>query len=180
MRDRHGNFSDLFVSVESMVGDFTNTEWLVVSDKESYVTLFSEKEPTNKDTALEKIAVELGSDPDTTQRLIFGWIKKQTDNLLFTGILKSDRTVKDSVNYAMGKAKKLANQGNVAVVDDETVFSWIYEYFTADKVDVPKVNGTIGTSKKKTAKKTKPTTDSTAEKEESETVKGGDEQVSLF
>lgn len=180
MRDKNGEYSDLYTSIESMVGDFTDTKWLVISDKESYFELFAEKEPTNKEAALKKIALELGKDPDSTERLIFGWLKRQNDDLLFTGTLKGDRTLKQSVTFAMGKAQKLAKQGNVAVVDDETVFSWIYKYFTADKVDVPKVNGTVGISKKKTAKKTKATTDSTAKKAESETVKGGDEQVSLF
>lgn len=180
MKDRNGEYSDLFTSIESMVGDFSDTKWLVVSDKESYFELFAEKEPTNKETALKKIAVELGKDPDSTERLIFGWLKRQNDDFLFTGALKGDRTLKQSVTFAQGKAQKLARQGNVAVVDDETVFSWIYEYFTADKVDVPKVNGTVGTSKKKTAKKTKESISSITKKEDFETVKGGDEQVSLF
>ena len=181
IRDRNGNYSDLYTSIESMVGDFTDTKWLVVSDKVSYFELFAEKDPTNKETAIEKMTTELGKDPDSTQRLIFGWLKRQNDDLLFTGILKNDRTLKQSVTFAMGKAKALANQGNVAIVDDETVFSWIYEYFTADKVDVPKVNGTVGTGKKKATKKPKTKTDSTTKKEVVETVsEGGEEQVSLF
>jgi hypothetical protein len=180
MKDRNGEYSDLFTSIESMIGDFSDTKWLVVSDKESHFELFAEKEPTNKETALKKIAVELGKDPDSTERLIFGWLRRQNDDLLFTGALKGDRTLKQSVTFAMGKAKALAKQGNVAIVDDETVFSWIYEYFTADKVDVPKVNGTVGSSKKKTTKKTKAMTDTTEKKEDSETIEGGDEQVSLF
>lgn len=181
MKAEDGAYSDLYTSIESMVGDFTDTKWLVVSDKKSYMELFAEKVPTTKDTALKRVASEIGNDPDSTERLIFGWLKRQNDDLLFTGALKDDRTLKQSVQFAMGKAKALAKQGTVAVVDDETVFSWIYEYFTADKIDLPKVNGTIATSKKKTMKKTKATSNSTTKKEAVETVsEGEDEQVSLF
>lgn len=170
-KDSNGQYSDLYTSVESMKGDFTQTQWVVISDRLSYEKYFAEKEPTNRDTAINKLKVEIGKEPDTNQRMIFGWLLKQTDDLLFNGILKSDRTMKNAIQFAVGKAKEQAKNAQMAIVDDETVYSWIYEYFTAEKVTMPSVTGKMTTGKKK--KK--------AEKQkEEEQKKGGEEQVSLF
>lgn len=167
MKDCNGQYSNLYTSLESMKSDFTSTQWVVISDRLSYEKYFAEKEPTNKDTAIDKLKIEIGKTPNTNARMILGWILKQTDNHLFTGILKSDRTMKGAITFASNKAKAQATNSQVAIVEDATVYAWIKEYFTSDKIEVP-------TPPKTKAKKSKK---ETPKKEQS---KGGEEQVSLF
>ena len=73
----------------------------------------------------------------------------------------------------MGKAQKGASNGKVAMVDSETVFGWIKEYFTADKIDIPKTKGSVSTGKPKDGKKIK-------EKKNKEDKKEAEGQFSLF
>lgn len=169
MRGQDGAYSDLFTSLESMVGDISNNKWVVISDKTSYEKYFQSTEPTSKERALKKTATEIGEKATTTEKIIHGWLIKQTDETLFTGVLKEDRTIKDSIVFAIGKAQKMAQGQKATVADDETVFEWIREYFTAEKVDLPKIQGKMSTAKDKSSKK--------KGKESEKVVKG---QYSLF
>ena len=171
MRGQDGAFSDLFTSLEGMIGDISQNKWVVISDRASYEKLFKTTEPTQKEIALERTAKEIGDKATSTERIIHGWLIKQDDETLFAGVLKTDRTVKGSIAFAMGKAQKHVKGGKVAMVDDETVFEWIREYFTAEKIEVPKINGTVATSGKKK---------SSDKKKEKSTEKEAEGQYSLF
>jgi hypothetical protein len=173
MRGQDGKYSDLFLSLERMIGDISQNQWVVISDKISFEKYFKTTEPTTKELALERTAKEIGEEANTTERLIQGWLIKQTDENLFSGVLKEDRTIKGSVTFAMGKAQKGASNGKVAMVDSETVFGWIKEYFTADKIDIPKTKGSVSTGKPKDGKKIK-------EKKNKEDKKEAEGQFSLF
>lgn len=173
MRGKDGKYSDLFLSLERMIGDISQNQWVVISDKISFEKYFKTTKPTTKELALERTAKEIGEEANTTERLIHGWLIKQTDEELFSGVLKEDRTIKGSVTFAMGKAQKGASNGKVAMVDSETVFEWIKEYFTAEKIEVPKTKGTVSTGKTKVEKKAK-------EKKNKEKSKEAEGQFSLF
>ena len=94
-----------------------------------------------------------------TEDVIHNWIvDHQEDDELIAGILKHlDRTIKDAMAYCIRKASKSDyRNGQGAMVDDATVFSWVKEYFTAEKVETKPIVGKMTTgSKKSTQQPTK-------------------------
>ena len=93
-----------------------------------------------------------------TEDAIHNWIvDNQEDDELIAGILTHlDRTIKDAMGYCIRKASKSDyRNGQGAMVDDDTVFSWVKEYFTAEKVEVKSVVGKMTTGSKKPTKKPK-------------------------
>ena len=92
-----------------------------------------------------------------TEDAIHNWIvDNQEDDELIAGILKHlDRTIKDAMAYCIRKASKSDyRNGQGAMVDDATVFSWVKEYFTAEKVETKSVVGKMTTGSKKSTKNT--------------------------
>ena len=93
-----------------------------------------------------------------TEDAIHNWIvDHQEDDELIAGILKHlDRTIKDAMAYCIRKASKSDyRNGQGAMVDDATVFSWVKEYFTAEKVETKSVVGKTTTGSKESTKKPK-------------------------
>lgn len=92
-----------------------------------------------------------------TEDAIHNWIvDHQEDDELIAGILKHlDRTIKDAMGYCIIKASGSdSRNGQGAMVDDATVFSWVKEYFTAEKVETKSVVGKMTTGSKKSTKNT--------------------------
>lgn len=92
-----------------------------------------------------------------TEDAIHNWIvDHQEDDELIAGILTHlDRTIKDAMAYCIRKASKSEyREGQGAMVDDATVFSWVKEYFTAEKVETKPVVGKMTTGSKKSTKNT--------------------------
>ena len=92
-----------------------------------------------------------------TEDAIHNWIvDHQEDDELIAGILKHlDRTIKDAMAFCIRKASKSDyRNGQGAMVDDATVFSWVKEYFTAEKVETKSVVGKMTTGSKKSTKNT--------------------------
>ena len=90
-----------------------------------------------------------------TEDAIHNWIvDNQEDDELIAGILKHlDRTIKDAMAYCIQKASKSDyRNGQGAMVDDATVFSWVKEYFTVEKVETKSVVGKMITGSKKSTK----------------------------
>ena len=93
-----------------------------------------------------------------TEDAIHNWIvDHQEDDELIAGILKHlDRTIKDAMGYCIRKASGSDYRtGKGAMVDDATVFSWVKEYFTAEKVKGKPVVGKMTTGSKKPTKNQK-------------------------
>lgn len=85
-----------------------------------------------------------------TEDAIHNWIvDHQEDDELIAGILKHlDRTIKDAMAYCIRKASKSDyKNGQGAMVDDDTVFSWVKEYFISDEVEIGSVFGRMTTDK---------------------------------
>lgn len=100
---------------------------------------------------------EMAKDHTPTEDDIHNWIvDHQEDDELIAGILKHlDRTIKDAMGYCIRKASKSDyRNGQGAMVDDATVFSWVKEYFTAEKVETKSVVGKMTTGSKKSTKNT--------------------------
>lgn len=92
----------------------------------------------NKMNALNKMLVEMNKTHSSTEDSIHNWLCKQEDESLFTGILKEDKTINGAMLYCMKKASSL-KVNNTAMVDDQTVYDWVKEYFTLEKVDDKKI-----------------------------------------
>lgn len=100
---------------------------------------------------------EMDKDHTPTEDAIHNWIVvHQEDDELIAGILKHlDRTIKGAMGYCIRKASKSDyRNGQSAMVDDATVFSWVKEYFTAEKVETKSVVGKMTTGSKKSTKNT--------------------------
>lgn len=112
-----------------------------------------------------------------TEDAIHNWIvDHQEDDELIAGILKHlDRTIKDAMGYCIMKASGPDYRtGKGAMVDDTTVFSWVKEYFTVEKVKGKPVVGKMTTGSKKPKKKslTKTETKKKTPKVETKSVVG--------
>lgn len=92
----------------------------------------------NKMNALNKMLVEMNKTHSSTEDSIHNWLCNQEDESLFTGILKEDKTINGAMLYCMKKASSL-KVNNTAMVDDQTVYDWVKEYFTLEKVDDKKI-----------------------------------------
>lgn len=100
---------------------------------------------------------EMAETHTPTEDAIHNWIvDHQEDDELIAGILTHlDRTIKDAMAYCIRKASKSDyREGQGAMVDDATVFSWVKEYFTAEKVETKSVVGKMTTGSKKSTKNT--------------------------
>lgn len=124
-----------------------------------------------------------------TEDAIHNWIvDHQEDDELIAGILKHlDRTIKDAMAYCIRKASKSDyREGQGAMVDDATVFSWVKEYFTAEKVETKPVVGKMTTGIKKSTKQPtkqptkKPTKQPKKKKPTKKTPEKDEKQLDLF
>ena len=90
-----------------------------------------------------------------TEDAIHNWIVDHQE--LISGILTHlDRTIKNAMRYCIRKASKSDyKNGQGAMVDDDTVFSWVKEYFTAEEVEIGSVFGRMSTGSKKPTKNLK-------------------------
>ena len=93
---------------------------------------------------------EMAETHTPTEDAIHNWIvDHQEDDELIAGILTHlDRTIKDAMAYCIRKASKSDyKNGQGAMVDDDTVFSWVKEYFISDEVEIGSVFGRMTTDK---------------------------------
>lgn len=105
---------------------------------------------TNQQKALEKMLEEMNNPHSINEEAIHNWLCDQNDELLFEGILKEGKTIKGAVAACKEKAKKKAKEG-MAMIDDPTVYGWVYTYFTGKKMQ----SATTITSAPKIRKKRK-------------------------
>ncbi|KRN62736.1 Cas9 inhibitor AcrIIA9 family protein [Carnobacterium maltaromaticum] len=82
--------------------------------------------------AAEKMLIEMNEKHSGAEDAIHNWLCDQEDELLFEGILKVDRSIKGAVKYCTNQASK-QKVGSVAMIDNETVFSWVKKYFVTKK-----------------------------------------------
>ncbi|WP_048952481.1 Cas9 inhibitor AcrIIA9 family protein [Enterococcus faecalis] len=171
IKDPNGRYSSLFLTIDETIDQGNKYKWLVISDKLSYERFFFTRPLTTQEQAFEKMLKELETDHDSTLEVVHNWLCRQTDEALFLGILKKDRTLKGAMTYCIGKAQEQAQNHSSAMVADEVVFSWIKEYFLLEKLPETKVVGKVTTTAKKK---------STKKSETKPERKEVDEQMNLF
>lgn len=163
--DNH--YSSLFLAIDSMTQEQKTVKWLVVNDRLTYEKNFSNSETDETQQALTKLLDELKAEHTAELDKIHHWICRQEDSELVKGILKADRTLQGGLTYCYDKAKEQAKGKQSLVVDDDTVFSWVKEYYLLDKIET-----------KQQKVQTKP---SRARRKDSQPKeKAVNEQVSLF
>lgn len=105
---------------------------------------------TTKEKALEIMLEEMNDAHSANEDAIHNWLCDQNDEVLFDGVLEEGKTIKGAVAACKENAKKKAKDG-VAMIDDRTVYGWVYTYFTGKKME----STTTTTSEYKTKKKRK-------------------------
>lgn len=171
IKDPDGNYSSLYLTIDETIDQGNKYKWLVISDKLSYERFFLTSTLTAQEQALEKMLKELETDHDSTLEVVHNWLCQQTDEALFLGILKEDRTLKGAMTYCIAKAQEQAKNESSTMVADDVVFSWIKEFFLLEKLPETKTVGKVTTTTKK-----KPTKKSETKSERKEV----DEQIDLF
>lgn len=104
-----------------------------------------------KKMALEKMLKEMQDKHSGAEDAIHNWLCDQGDEKLLRGILNQERTIKGAMQYCISQAEKIKS-GNAAMVDDQTVFSWVRRYFVSDQIKVENVPAVVTTSTKPAAK----------------------------
>lgn len=98
-----------------------------------------------RDKTHEKMLKEMNEEHTQSEDMIHNWLCNQDDEKLFKGILKEDRSIKGALKFCISNASKV-REGNGAMIPDETVFGWVFQYFIKEKVDQVEVNAIVKTS----------------------------------
>lgn len=81
-------------------------------------------------TAFAKMLKEMQEKHSGAEDAIHNWLCDQDDETLLQGILKEGHTIKGAMQYCVSQAEK-QKTGNAAMIDDQTVFSWVRKYFVS-------------------------------------------------
>ncbi|QDA74609.1 hypothetical protein EOT00_06510 [Listeria seeligeri] len=108
-----------------------------------------------KEKALEKMLDEMNGIHSGAEDVIHNWLCDQEEPAIFEGVLKEGRSIKGAVKYCSSRASKHQHEG-VAMMDDETVFSWVRKYFISEKVPKSSTKATVKTTAEKSKPKQKP------------------------
>lgn len=88
--------------------------------------------------AEDKMLKEMSKEHSAYQDSFHNWLCTQMDDAeLVLGILKEDRTIAGAEEFVFENARKQAtrmNGGMGAMVDDVTVYGWVRDYFTMEKL----------------------------------------------
>ena len=123
-------------------------------------------------TALAKMLKEMQEKHSGAEDAIHNWLCDQDDETLLQGILKEGCTIKGAMQYCVSQAEK-QKTGNAAMVDDQTVFSWVIKYFVSgDQIEA-------GNTPPAVAVVTKPAAKAKAESKRKETPEKPKEQEQL-
>ncbi|EAA0242914.1 hypothetical protein A6C07_14475 [Listeria monocytogenes] len=133
------------------------------------------KDWTIKQNAIQKMLKEMEEEHTGTDDIVHNWICEQDDITLFEGVMKKGRTIKDAIQYCATKASSQKTD-NVAMIDDQTVFSWIREYFLLEKLPNNKGKAVV----KANATKTKKVEKKVSKEKKGTEVNKGYEQLDLL
>lgn len=88
-----------------------------------------------KNQELEKLLREVENQENPAVHTIHNWLCDQEDNELFERVGSENKTILQAVQYCINNAHKV-RVGNAAIVDNETVFKWVREYYLSDEANV--------------------------------------------
>ncbi|GEM_PF-363304 len=132
-KTEENEYTSLYLSIDGMTDNRKSYQWLVLSDELEYDRFFRQHDPKPQaDTitqALEKMLVEMKENKSQQIELVHQWLCQQTNQELFQGILTEGKTIKGALTYCSKKAQEQAKNEAFAMVEDDTVFQWIADYF---------------------------------------------------
>lgn len=175
MRGTDKKFSPLYLAKEGLKGK--NNQWLVICDKRAYEKYYQENQPVAidlKQQALDKLLKEMLEEHTATEDSIHNWLCEQEEEALWEGILKEDRSIQQAVQYCIQKAYELHKNQQALMLDNETVFKWVRDYFLLEKVTLTSLAKGFMTGSTPSTK-SKPKSKNVEKKQE-----GGIEQINLF
>nr|WP_321303383.1 Cas9 inhibitor AcrIIA9 family protein [uncultured Trichococcus sp.] len=95
---------------------------------------------------------EMNGEHSGAEDAIHNWLCEQEDERLLQGILEEGRTIKGAMQHCVSLARK-QKTGNAAMVDDQTVFSWVRSYFVSDeKIETKETGAVVAVGAKPEAK----------------------------
>ncbi|MBO0444308.1 hypothetical protein JZO79_11855 [Vagococcus fluvialis] len=134
-------YTSLYLSIDSMRENGKFYQWLVLSDELEYDRFFRQHDTKTEENhtepvlencieqALEKMLSEIKQESSQPIERIHQWLCKQTNQELFKGILTDGKTLKGAFTYCSDQARKMAKNSPSVMVEDDTVFQWISDYF---------------------------------------------------
>ncbi|NKC69089.1 Cas9 inhibitor AcrIIA9 family protein [Vagococcus fluvialis] len=132
-KTENDEYTSLYLSIDSMRDNGKFYQWLVLSDELEYDRFFrqhdTKAEGIHTELALEKMLIEMKKNSSQSIKRIHQWLCKQTNQELFKGILTEGKTLKGAFAYCTGKAKEIAKSSPSVMVEDDTVFQWVSDYF---------------------------------------------------
>ena len=140
-KTENDEYTSLYLSIDSMRENGKFYQWLVLSDELEYDRFFrqhdtkTEKNHTEPvlenciEQALEKMLSEIKQESSQPIERIHQWLCKQTNQELFKGILTEGKTLKGAFTYCSDQARKIAKNSPSVMVEDDTVFQWVSDYF---------------------------------------------------
>ncbi|MDR2277691.1 MAG: PcfK-like family protein, partial [Vagococcus sp.] len=132
-KTENDEYTSLYLSIDSMRDNGKFYQWLVLSDELEYDRFFrqhdTKTEGNHTERALEKMLSEIKQESSQPIERIHQWLCKQTNQELFKGILTEGKTLKGAYAYCTSRAKEMAKSGSSFMVEDETVFQWVSDYF---------------------------------------------------
>lgn len=141
-KTEENKFTPLYLSIEGMRENGNYYQWLVISDELEYDRFFRKFDvkinENEMEKALEKMLLEVKTETSESIERVHQYLCKQTDLTLFTGILTEGKTIKSAMNYCSEKARELVKNEQFAMIEDETVFEWIKDYFISYELPKPK------------------------------------------
>lgn len=107
----------------------------------------------SKEQALQKMLQEMERKHSQAEDRIHNWLCDHSDDAaLMAGICEEGKTIEGAFKYCQDNARKKA-VGGCAVIEDETVFGWVYEYFVGKKAKKEKATPKPKPAKKEPVKK---------------------------
>lgn len=171
-------YSPLFLSIDGMTDKGKTYQWLVISDCVEYEKFFEPQEISHTTQALDKLLKEMETNTSEQIERVHQWLCKQTNQELFKGILTDGKTIKGALEYCSKKAQEHAKNEQFAMIEDDTVYQWIMDYFIT--YELPKKQ----TTKKKPTKKAEKKPVNNVTKKETTTQKtekgASEQQIDLF
>lgn len=88
-----------------------------------------------KEIALSKLLTEVENQSNPAVHTIHNWLCDQEDDELFAKVGSENKTILQAVQYCINNAHKV-RIGNAAIVDNDTVFNWVREYYLSSETKV--------------------------------------------
>lgn len=186
IQDENGHYTDLFLSIDGMKDKDKFLQWLVISNELEYDRFFRPQEVKQESSyleqALEKMLQEVKKETSNQIEHIHQYLCKQSDDTLFKGIMTEGKSIKGALSYCSKKAQEQSENGWSAMIDDNTVYEWIKDYFI--HYELPKKVEKKKTTPKKKENKVKKepinTVTNKVNKPKNTEKVGNEQQIELF